>query len=192
METDYIYKASHTNDVFVSLEDIEYHSALKVGEWIWKKSQAGGLTDYWGNKPGGAKGMWLQQLGALAERSAAKSLDLYWPGLINTFKKPDLSHNIEVRLIGVDHYGLRVRDSDDDSRRIVGVIIPKGKEREPYRIPGWIRAGDAKRPEWEMNPYNGRPMYCVPQSELIHLNELKSLVLEEKMQELKLQGIIEV
>lgn len=179
------YKAHHANDVFVALEDIEYHIALKVGEWIWKKSQQAQLTDYWGNKPSGAKGIWLQQLGALAERSAAKALDLYWPGLINTFKKPDLSHNIEVRLIGVDHYGLRVRDSDDDSRRIVGVIIPKGKEREPYRIPGWIPAKDAKRSEWKMNPYDGRPMYCVPQEYLRHLNELRTIVLQEKIQELR-------
>lgn len=179
-----VYEAFRGNDVLVNLEDIEYHSALKVGEWIWKKSQQGNLTDYWGKKPGGAGGMWLQQLGAIAERGVAKALDLYWPGLINTFKNPDLSHNIEVRLIGVDHYGLRVRNSDNDTRRIVGIVIPKGKERCPYRIPGWITAGEAKRVEWEMNPYEGRPMYCVPQKSLRPLSELKEIILREKLEQL--------
>jgi hypothetical protein len=164
----------------VSLEDIEYHGALKAGEWIWKKSQERGLKDHAGNKPDGASGMWLQQLGAVAERSVAKALDLYWSSPIDTFKRPDLSHEIEVRLIGVDHYGLRIRDSDRDTRRVVGIVIPAGRERDVYRIPGWIEAGSGKRPEWKMNPFNGRPMFCVPQRFLRPLSELKEIIVLEK------------
>jgi hypothetical protein len=62
----------------------------------------------------------------------------------------------------------------------VGIVIPKGKEREAYRIPGWILAKDAKQAEWKMNPYDGRPMYCVPQDKLRPLSELRQIVHNEK------------
>jgi hypothetical protein len=91
------------------------------------------------------------------------------------YKKADLPHNIEVRLIGEDRYGLRVYKKDDASRRVVGVVIPPGKERGPYRIAGWIIAADAIQDCWEMAPYGGRPMYPVPQEHLRPMSELKSL-----------------
>ena len=61
-----------------------------------------------------------------------------------TFNVPDLPNDIQVRLIGVDHYGLRVYPQhdgkgDEPHWKVVGVVILKGEERKPpWRIPGWI------------------------------------------------------
>lgn len=171
VELDSDYKAYTEHSIYVSLTDFEFNQAWEIGKQIWKLSQSAQLTDYWGNKSNGASGDRLQCLGAIAECAVAKWLNLFWLGNYNSFKNPDLA-DIEVRLIGVESYGLRVRNSDADDRKVLGIVIPKGKEREPYRIAGWIQAKDAKRPEWEMNPYNGRPMFCVPQKYLLSPKEL--------------------
>lgn len=169
------YREDLSHSEYISLTDFEYRVAWGIGKLIWQLSQEAGLKDYHGNKPGGASGDRLQALGAVAECAVAKWLNKFWMGGYQGFKNPDLA-DLEIRLIGVHNYGLRVRDSDADDRKVVGVVIPKGKEREPYRIAGWIPAKDAKRPEWKMNPFNGRPMYAVPQSELRDASELKQLL----------------
>lgn len=170
-----IYKEDKSHSEYISLTDFEYRIANGIGKLIYKLSQDAGYKDYHGNKPNGVDGERLQCLGAIAECAIAKWLNKYWLGGYMGFKNPDIE-NLEIRLIGVEHYGLRVRDSDDDARMVVGVVIPKGKEREPYRIAGWINAKDAKKLEWKMNPYNGRPMYCVPQSELKDASDLRKMI----------------
>jgi hypothetical protein len=184
-----IYEPCLEGNFWVEHTEWQILRALWVGRTMWKESQKkktqGKMRDYWGNKPDGASGLRLQQLGALAESVGAQGMGIYWPGHINNFKDPDLPHNIEVRLIGCEHYGLRVRESDDPDRRILGVVIPKGKEDGPYRIPGWIRAGDAMlHEEWSMNPWEGREMIAVPQNELGKPAELKRIIIQEMLEEL--------
>ena len=137
---------------------------------LWEKSHADGRSDrddWSGFRNGDDGGLRQQMLGALCERIAAKGLDVYWPESVDGFSDPDLSHEIEVRLIGADHYGLRVYPRTVDTRRVVGVVVPRGCERGPYRLPGWIVAADAKRPEWQMAPHDRPPMYAVPQMRFV-------------------------
>lgn len=124
------------------------------------------------------KGLHMHRIGALAEQSGAKALNVYWPAHVNVAKSvSDLPGNIEVRLIGIEFYGLRVRNDDADDRRVVGVVMPKGTEFGPIRILGWVYAGEAKRACWKMNPYDGRWMYAVPQMATRPLWELQKILM---------------
>jgi hypothetical protein len=173
------YTACHKNDVFVDLNDREYDEAVAHGKHMYAHSQKSGLRDYI-NK---TKGERAQILGSVCERAVAKALGIYWTAWIDTFHKSDLPFNIEVRLIGVDNYGMQVYDKDDDSRRVVGIIMEKGKERKPYRIPGWINAKYAKQKKWRMDPnWKGHPFYGVPQQKLHHIDHLKRLIGQEMIQ----------
>lgn len=122
----------------------------------------------------------IQALGAVCEGAAQAALG--WPIKLQsgTYAVADLDGDIQVRLIGVDHYGLRVKPKDKDHWRVFGVIIPAGKERQPYRLPGWVYAGEAREhSEWLMNPNNRTPMWAVPQSALRPNNELRMLLDKE-------------
>lgn len=171
------YKASNKNDVFIELNDHEYQEAMEFGSELYKYSQESKFKDYRTFIRNGVDGERVQQLGALAELAVSKALMVKWPKGINTFKKEDLPFNIEVRLIGKNNYGLRVYDRDNDSRRVVGVVIEKNREREPYRIPGWINAKYAKKDFYKIDPLGrGRPVFAVPQEKLFHINLLKDLM----------------
>ena len=175
-----VYRASHRHDVFVSLTIEERAAAGKHGSTMYLSSQARGLHD---KRPGvrnGVTGERVQRLGSIAERAVAKALGIEWTAWSDTFKAADLHFNIEVRLIGVDHYGLRVYDRDHDSRRVVGIVIERGSEHLPYRIPGWINAVHAKRREWRIDPHDlGQPVYAVPQDRLHPLALLRLFIQEE-------------
>lgn len=172
-----LYVASHRHDVFVSLTDAEYAEAVTHGRQIYALSQGRGWTDHHNFTRNGVDGERIQILGSIAERAVSKACGIEWTRWVNTFKAPDLHFNIEVRLIGRENYGLRVYPRDDDSRRVVGVVIERGMERKPYRIPGWINALHGKRPEWLIDPLNqGHPVYAVPQSRLHSLDVLMQLI----------------
>jgi|688.fasta_scaffold397715_2 hypothetical protein len=174
------YKPSHKNDIFVELNDNEYQEAMDFGSELYKHSQKCNLRDHRTFVRNGVNGERVQQLGALAESAVSKALGVRWLKGVDTFKKEDLPHNIEVRLIGKENYGLRVYDRDDDSRRVVGIVIEKGQERKPYRIAGWINAKYAKKDIYKIDPLNrGRPVFAVPQEKLFHMNELKGLIEKE-------------
>ena len=174
------YKPSHKNDIFVELNFSEYQEAMDFGSELYKHSQKCNLRDHRTFVRNGVNGERVQQLGALAESAVSKALGVRWLKGVDTFKKEDLPHNIEVRLIGKENYGLRVYDRDDDSRRVVGIVIEKGQERKPYRIAGWINAKYAKKDIYKIDPLNrGRPVFAVPQEKLFHMNELKRLIEKE-------------
>ena len=181
------YCACHKNDVFVTLSGIEIDEAMEVGRKIYQSSQERGLRDYRKFKGNGwvdPDGERLQALGSVAERAAAKALGLEWTAWYDTFKRPDLHHNIEVRMMGVNRYGLRVYDRDHDSKRVVGIVIERGREAGPYRIPGWINAVHGKRPEYLMDPLGrGQPVFAVPQYRLHHLSVLMDLIEAEQRNE---------
>ena len=176
------YTARADGNVWVSLTAHEIRRACEIGRLLWEKSHADGRSDrdgYSGFTNGGDAGLRQQMLGALAERVAAKGLGVYWPESIDGFSDPDLPHNIEVRLVGADHYGLRVYPRTPNTRRVVGVVIPKGHERGPYRMPGWIVAADAKRDEWQMAPHGRPPMFAVPQNDLRPMAWLQTMIASE-------------
>ena len=173
---------------FVQLTKAERLEAMELGSEMYESSQARGLKDYRKFKRDGVDGERVQQLGSMAERAVAKALDIEWTGWIDTFKKADLHHNVEVRLIGVDHYALRVYDRDEDSRRVVGVVIPKGREMGQYRLPGWTFACNGKLPDLKMDPLKrNHSFYGVTQDRLLPIEELRDLIeLEKQMDGKKL------
>ncbi len=186
------YRECLDTSVYVPFTYIELRSACIVGRWIWEASHEDGRKDrdgWRGFTEGENPGLRHQCLGSLCERIAAKALGIYWPSSFNNFGEPDLPHNVEVKLIGVSHYGLRVYPRTHDSRRVVGVVIPKGTERQsPYRVAGWYIAGDAKREEWKLDPHDrALPMYGVPQEELRPIPELRRMIALEVLEELDQQ-----
>lgn len=175
-----IYTVSYLSSDFVTLTPPEIDAAFAAGKRIRIESEARGLKDRRDvlvkeEKVDAEK---IQQLGALSEQIVGKYFGLYVSYAYNTFRTADLPFNIEVRTIGREHFGLRVYAKDDDSRRVVGVVIPPGMERGPkYRIAGWIVAGDAKKHwEWTQNPYNAGEFFGVPQASLRHIKELVEII----------------
>jgi hypothetical protein len=171
------YEASHQHDLFVELTDAEFNEAWEAGAQIRQSSVDRGLRE----RLCAEDGMRVQQLGEVAALAIAKAAGLPWTPGMDTFKNADVVHNIEARMMGREWYGLRVYDRDNSTRRVVGCIIEPGREREPYRIPGWINAKFAKREEWRCDFGNrGKPVYAAPQSALFGFDELLRLIAKEK------------
>jgi hypothetical protein len=100
--------------------------------------------------------------GACGEMAFAKAARLFWSGSVNSFKNGCDMGNIQVRTRSREDYDLIVRENDRDEDAFVLVI---GKAPE-YRVVGWIRGADAKRPEWRKT-YGNRPAASfVPQAAL--------------------------
>lgn len=172
-----IYLASHMHDEFVTLTDDEFKLATRRGSDIQQSSDRMGIDNKRPKGWAGVAGERSHQIGQLAECAVAKALGIPWKNSLNTFKRADLRGNIEVRLIGADWYGLRVYERDNGTRRVVGCIIERGKERQSYRLPGWIHARDGKRQEFLMDPLERmQPMYSVPQYELRSLEVLRRII----------------
>lgn len=170
------YTACYRNSEYITLTTSEYCEAYQCGKRIWRSSQSRNLID----KAICKDGCHIQGIGEVATRACAKLLNLPWLDTMDSFKGADLGHNIEVRSLGCEWYGCRVREDDHDSRRVVAVVVLPGHEHEEYRVPGWIPAKYAKRPEWKIDPRDlGRPMYAVPQDRLWPLVGLRHLCLIE-------------
>ncbi len=171
------YAACHRHDEYVSLNDQEYALAFSRGRQIYSSSQARKLKDYRPQVRDGVDGARVQALGEVATCAVAKLLCLPYRDTLDSFHGADLEFNIEVRLIGRDWFGLRVYEKDHDSKRVVGVVIERGRERLPYRCPGWINAQYGKRPEYYMDPLGLKhPVYAVPQNKLFSLWMLRLLI----------------
>jgi hypothetical protein len=159
---------------------------ISLDEWEFEGAWSRGLKQRedaldWGyreKKQGDEDGGRLNALGQVVERAVAKRLNLYWRGTSGEDPHgPDLEPNIQVRLIGVEHYGLRVLPTDPDDRIIIGCVIPRGDwlhgcAAPSWWVPGGIRAVDGRaNPAWKMNPNNMRPMHAVPQPKLLTVDE---------------------
>jgi len=107
--------------------------------------------------------------GALGEIAAAKALNVYWDGSVNTFKADDLT-GIQVRTRSKPDYELIIRP--EDSEESVWVLVT-GKYGT-YTVRGWIRGKDAKRQEWLANHGNRPPAYFVPTDALKPIEEFNS------------------
>jgi hypothetical protein len=105
--------------------------------------------------------MWATHiLAAGAELAVARFLGVDWPATVDTFRAADIGSNIEVRL-SPRRSDTKVRLDDRASLRIVGVTgtLPE------YTIMGWIRAFDAKQPQWKHTASKPH-CYFVPHAEL--------------------------
>lgn len=100
--------------------------------------------------------------GACAEVAAAKGLNMYWSGSVNTFKLPDLACNIQVRHTIKRNGCLIVRNDDANNEKFVLVV----GEAPEFFIVGWLYGGEAKDDKYEYNPNNREPAYFVPQDKL--------------------------
>lgn len=176
------YRACYrVTDVSVSLTPEEIFEATEHGKALYAHSQMqalhGKMRDKRSFTTDDVDGERAQIIGAIAEMAGAKAAGVAWPKHIDNFKGADLPHNIEVRLIGRQDFGLRVYKSDIDSRRVLGIIMPRGEEHLPCRVPGWINAVYGKRPEWLADP-GGRqqPVYLVPQERLRPISLLLNLI----------------
>jgi hypothetical protein len=106
--------------------------------------------------------------GALGELAVAKLHHIYWNPTADEFgRRPDVA-GFEVRSTTWPNGHLEVFPSDDDDAKCCLCIV-----RFPIvRIRGWIRAGNAKRPEWFLDETDRRlrkgsqPQYWVPQEAL--------------------------
>jgi len=100
--------------------------------------------------------------GAGGELAAAKALKLYWPATVDTFDKPDIGENTQVRTAQKDNYSLIIRESAKDNEIYVHVT-----GRLPfYKVWGYIRAGDAKQDKYIKAPNGRPPAWFVPASDL--------------------------
>lgn len=125
-----------------------------------KLKQAHGATDTWT----------INIEGACGELAAAKALNLFWDGGVNTFSAPDLQPNIQVRTSSNHDWGLIVRrnDKDDEIFVLVTGVSPE------FVVRGWIVGKSAKNNKW-FRTYNNRPeAYFVPQSALNPVGTLKA------------------
>lgn len=167
------YEPYYLNDVVVTLTTDQINAAIKHGMKMRQYSVAMNHRNHKGYEPDNIKATRVQALGAVCEAAVCVALDIPVVLESEVYNVPDLPNGIQIRLIGAQHYGLRVYPADDDSWNVVGVVIPPGCERKPYRIPGWFNVGQAKkRPEWSMAPHGRPPMFVVPQKCLKPLQTL--------------------
>lgn len=109
---------------------------------------------------------WTRHIeGACAELAFAKLIDRYWDASQSRFRNSNGGDvgGIQVRsTIEEDgHLILRPHDRDEDAFVLVVGCAPR------FRIVGWARARDAKRPEFVRDPGGrGRPCWWIPQSAL--------------------------
>lgn len=106
--------------------------------------------------------------GAAGEMAFAKAVGLYWNGSVNTFKREGDVVGYEVRTRSRHNYELIIRPNDPDDRIYVLVT---GRSPD-FRVVGWIRGRDGKRPEW-LRTYGNRPAaHFVPHGALKPLEAL--------------------
>jgi hypothetical protein len=110
-------------------------------------------------------------LGASGEMAFAKATGLYWDASVNTFKTGGDVVGVEVRTRSQRDWELIVRDDDPDGR--IYFLVTGGPEK--FRLVGWIKSEDARRPEWRNNHGGYSPAFFVPQSALKPLDQLLAL-----------------
>ena len=109
---------------------------------------------------------------ACGEVAVAKALNLFWDGSVNTFKRPDLQPDIQVRQTEEDDGRLIVRPKDKPNERY---FLVTGKWGD-FVLRGWILGEDAKVDENHTKGYNGMPdAWMVPQSRLLDINSCSEL-----------------
>lgn len=106
----------------------------------------------------GADGWTVHIEGACGELVVAIALNRTWEATVNTFKVGGDVGHLQVRTRSKHGYELLVRDGDRDE----DIFVLVTGQAPNYRIVGWIRGVDAKRPEWQQTHGNRPPAYFVP------------------------------
>lgn len=158
----------------IQLTSYEVGAAVRVG----------GLRQYEASKKGykhkyGYKGLgWdINIEGALGEMAAAKALNVYWDGSVNTWKANDLE-GIQVRTRSKHEYELIIRKDDDFNTLWVLVTGNNGS----YIVRGWIHGKDAKKKEW-LQAHGDRDLsYFVPHEALKPIEEFPVVQLKKRQQ----------
>jgi len=113
-------------------------------------------------RPGYEGGRWTEHIeGAAGEYAVAKFLGIHWDGSVDAFQRADVGR-LEVRTRSRHDWDLIVRQDDADDSPFVLVT---GQAPE-YRVRGWIRGGEAKRPEWLRDHGHHGPAWFVPAAAL--------------------------
>jgi hypothetical protein len=139
---------------------MEVSIATLIGERRQAEAARKGLRDRHGFKGNGKQ---IHIEGVAGEIAVAKSLNVYYPATVNTFKKgSDLLYGLEVRTRSKHDYDLIVRL--DDKNGSCFVLVTGGMPT--FQVHGYIIGRNAKKVEWRQT-YGGRePAYFVPQNRL--------------------------
>ena len=92
------------------------------------------------------------QQAACAELAAAKALNIFWDGSVDTFSAPDLvvgECKIEVRWTP-QFRNIRVKTRDAERGRLVVGVTGHAPDME---IIGWLHAKDGVRDEWKIDTH---------------------------------------
>lgn len=107
--------------------------------------------------------------GAAGEQAAAKAMNRFWSGSINTYQLGGDVGEIQIRTRSKGYYELIVREQDDDNAAFVLVT----GAAPTYQVVGWIFGRDAKRAEWSKTHGDRPAAYFVPHAALQDLALLR-------------------
>jgi len=156
----------------ITLTSYEVGSGVRVGGLRHYQSVLRGIPD---KSQSGPEGGWSYDIeGALGEIAAAKALNLYWSGSVNSFGACDLS-GIQVRTRSKAYYDLIVRPNDTENCIWVLVTGAAGT----YDVAGWLRGSEAKQQQWFKTPNDRQPAYFIPQSALQPIQTLTYADIEQ-------------
>lgn len=115
----------------------------------------------------GLDGDWRKTLladidGSAAEKAYCLFRGIRWTGGVNTFHGADAGRATQVRHTRNPRGSLIVREADNqDHFYVLMVGVPP-----VFRVAGFIRGRDARRPEWLKSPNDREPAWFVPQDQL--------------------------
>jgi hypothetical protein len=162
----------------IELNWTETWIAAEVGKLRQFESLRKGLQDKYGFD--GEKGWSIHIEGASGEMAVAKCLGVYWGGSVNTFRTQADVGRLEIRTRSRSDYDLLVRPDDKNDSIFVHVTGRSPK----FKIHGWMKGADAKRPEW-LQTYGSRdPAYFVPARFLKDMSQLRKDDVSEIVQRL--------
>ena len=107
--------------------------------------------------------------GALAEIAAAKALNMFFRGDVDTFKNPDVGE-FQVRYTKTDPPVLIVRSGDADNEKFICVT----GEAPSFKVHGWMTAGEGKQKQWKRAPYGRPPAYFIPIDKLNDMDTINN------------------
>jgi hypothetical protein len=103
--------------------------------------------------------------------AAAKAMDRYWNGSVDTFQNGGDVGRLQVRTRRKQSYELIVRPHDRDADVFVLVV----GVAPVFDVRGWMMGRDAKQPEWLMDHGGRPPAYFVPSDALHPIGELREV-----------------
>ena len=151
--------------LYVELTPDEIEFAKNIGDTRASESRRMGLVD---KNTSGKSGLFLDLIGAAGELAFCKGMNLEWSASINTFKLPDVGHDIQVRTAPCnaayppDDFGnLILKQNDNPSHKFVLVV----GNPPHFVIKGWILGRFGMIPRW-LNNDARPPSWFVPYKKL--------------------------